>query len=293
MKKKLWLYGYGLAACISLPLSQQAYADDWSGYADVSVIAGGYSGTTTRTAINAYGASLNLNYLEWGGMKVAGSQLTITDRGNAIKQEAVFASIYANHFCDTLSGVFKFRLDVHQASLSDDFTYQDKVVAYAPQISFLNYQKSFYADLGYAVSTYDLGFEVKQYTPTLGFGFNQGADWMQVRGYWVDATHQRTTNVQSTQAVELKLTHWTEPGSMFSQYFVNALAGERIFAVDGDAAAIYSLVDKQQGGGAIGVAWQSQYVDGMVMLSVDQYLNQATNATYINSLVYISMSKSW
>lgn len=291
MKKKL--SQYSLVALLGLSLSPLAYADDWSGYADVSLLAGAYSGTTTRTAINAYGASLNVDYLERGGVKFAGSQLTIKDNGSNIVQQSGFASSYLNYFCDTLGGVVKFRFDVHQANLSDDFTYKDSVRAYAPQISFVNYRKSFYADLGYAVSTYDLGSEVKQYTPTLGFSFNQGSDWLQMRGYLIDATDTQTNIVTSTQAAEFKLTHWTAPDAIFSQYFFNALVGERILAVDGDAAAIYSLVDKQQGGGSIGVAWQSHYVDGMLMFSVDQYLDQATNASYINSLAYISISKSW
>jgi len=291
MKKKL--SRYSLATLLGLSLSHLAYADDWSGYADASLLAGAYSGATTRTAINAYGASMRLDYLERAGVKLAGSQLTLTDNGIAIAQQSVFASAYWNHFCDTLGGVFKFRLDIHQAGLSDDLTYKDSVRAYAPQISFVNYQKSFYADLGYSISTYDLGLEAKQYTPTLGFAFNQGANWLQMRGYLIDTTDTVSGVVSSTQAAEFKLTHWTAPSSVFSQYFVNALVGERVLAVDADAAAIYSLVDKQQGGGSIGVAWQSHYVDGMLMLSVDQYLNQTTNATYVNSLAYVSISKSW
>ena len=291
MKKKF--SQYSLAALLGLSLSPLAYADDWSGYADVSLLAGAYSGTTTRTAMNAYGVSLNADYLELGGVRFAGSQLTIVDNGNNIVQQSGFASGNLNYFCDTLGGVVKFRFDVHQANLSDDFTYKDSVRAYAPQVSFLNYRKSFYADLGYTVSTYDLGSEVKQYTPTLGFAFNQGSDWLQMRGYLIDATDTQTNIVTSTQAAEFKLTHWTAPGAVFSQVFVNALVGERVFAVDADAASIYSLVDKQQGGGAVGVAWQSHYVDGMVMFSADQYLNQTTNATYINSLAYISIGKSW
>lgn len=290
MKKKL--SRYSLAALFGL-LSSPAYADDWSGYADASLLAGAYSGDTTRTAINAYGASLRLDYLEQAGVKLAGSQLVLTDNGIAITQQSAFASAHWNYFCDTLGGVFKFRLDVHQSDLSDDVAYKDSVRAYAPQISFLNYQKSFYADLGYSTSTYNLGLEAKQYTPTLGFAFNQGADWLQMRGYLIDTKDTVSGSVASTRATEFKLTHWTAPGAVFSQYFVHALVGERILAVDSDAASIYSLVDKQQGGGAIGAAWQSHYVDGTLMLSVDQYLNQTTSATYINSLAYISISKSW
>lgn len=291
MKKKL--SQYSLAALLSLSFSTLAYADDWSGYTDVSWLTGAYSGDTTRTSVNAYGASINLSYLERAGIKVAGSQLSLTDNGNAITQQSAFVSAYMNYFCDTFGGVFTFRLDTHQADLSDDLTYKDSVRAYAPQISFLNYQKNFYLDLGYSVSTYDLGLEAKQYTPTLGFAFNQGSDWLQMRGYLIDTTDTVSGVVSSTQAAEFKLTHWTELGSVFSQLFVHALVGERILAVDGDAAAIYSLVDKQQGGGAIGAAWKSDYVDGTVMLSVDQYLNQTSNATYTNSIAYINISKSW
>ncbi|MDQ6990688.1 MAG: hypothetical protein Q9M11_03050, partial [Mariprofundaceae bacterium] len=54
-----------------------------------------------------------------------------------------------------------------------------------PQLSFLNYRKSFYADLGYAYSSYPKGLSVSQLTPTVGLGFNQAADWLQMRVYWV------------------------------------------------------------------------------------------------------------
>ncbi|MDQ7057061.1 MAG: hypothetical protein Q9N62_00775 [Ghiorsea sp.] len=296
MKKKL--KQYGLVILLGLPLSSVAYADDWSGYADVSMIAGAYSGTTTKNSSIGYGASLQVDYLEWGGAKVAGSLLNISGIDSTvnytIEQQSVFASAHVNKYCDTFGGVFTFRLDAYQVDLKDEFTYQDNVRAYAPQLSFLNYQKTFYVDLGYAKSTYANGLQVDQLTPTLGFAFNQGSDWLQTRSYLIQTSDAALAQgVSTTQAVEFKLTHWTAPGSIFSQLFANVLLGERVFAVDGDAAAVYSLADAQQGGASFGLSWASSFVDSSLMISADSYINKETNATYINGLAYINFSKSW
>jgi len=291
-RNQLKLAAFALST--GLLLGQTSYAGDWSGYADVSGLAGGYSGTTTRTAISSFGASLNLDYLDQGGMKVSGSQVTVADTGNNLYQQSAFISAYVNKYNDTLGGVLRFRLDAHQVDLSDDFTYQDNVRAYAGQVSFINYQKSLYVDLGLTQSTYNSGLKVNQLTPTFGFSFNQGSDWLQTRGYFINTSDAALAQgVSSSQAIEMKLTHWTAPGSIFSQLFANALLGERVFAVDGDAATIYSLADTQQGGGSIGLAWQSQILDGIIMLAADSYINKTNNTSYINSFAYISVSKSW
>ena len=296
MKKKL--RQYSLVTLLSLSLSSVVHADDWSGYADVSMIAGAYSGATTKNSSLGYGVNLQLDYLEWGGARVAGSLLNISGVDSTvnytIEQQSVFASAYMNKYCDTFGGVFKFRFDVYQVDLKDEFTYQDNVRAYAPQLSFLNYQKTFYADLGYVQSTYANGLQVDQLTPTLGFAFNDGSDWLQTRGYLIQTSDAALAQgVSETQAVELKLTHWMAPGGMFSQLFANALLGERVFAVDGDTTAVFSLADAQQGGGSLGLSWVSSIVDGSLIISADSYINKTTNATYINSLAYINFSKSW
>ena len=65
----------------------------------------------------------------------------------------------------------------------------------APQISYTGLDEKFYLDLGYARSSYGEAdalvgdLELDQFTPTLGFGFNESSDWLQFRGYLINVSN--------------------------------------------------------------------------------------------------------
>ncbi len=91
-------------------------------------------------------------------------------------------------------------------------TYTDNIIAGYAEISFIDYTEKYYFDLGYAVSSYNYDAtdvsrdnDIQQFTPTVGMAFNEGYDWLQARGYFIQLQHGDNTNNQtSSNAIELQ-----------------------------------------------------------------------------------------
>jgi hypothetical protein len=153
------------------------------------------------------------------------------------------------------------------------------------------------ADLGYALSSYHGNLALHQFTPTVGFGFNEQYDWVQLRGYIIHSSNsQRTEGKTNTYSLEGKWFHYFKPGALLGLDRVQAtvLAGKRIFAVDGDAGAVYNLADMQKGSLSLGANWKLG--GGWAILAIggyERYEDGDIDDDYDNRFVYLDLSKSW
>ena len=299
MNRKQWMALSGLlTALISTPHIIHAEESDWSVSMDKQGIYGSYSGSNNRDSIIGAGVLLDANYLERGGIAIGGSFTKLSfNAGNEIDQKALYGSLHYNLHLDAIPGLLTLRIDGHGISNNDVSGDTDNVRVIAPQLSFMNYDKTFYTDLGYAYSVYQNNLKVHQFTPTIGFGFNASADWIQLRGYFVDPSNPlRAQNKNSTTAVEAKWTHWFEPGSWYRPEMaqITGLAGERIYAVDGDAAIVYNLADIQQGSASLSLQWRvSESMKLMLIGGNERYLDNTIADTYDNRLIYLNISNQW
>jgi hypothetical protein len=170
-----------------------------------------------------------------------------------------------------------------------------------PQLSFINFAKTFYLDIGYAYSEYDSGttydIEANQITPTIGFGWNNAYDWLQLRGYFISLDQQtRVLNDDDYAAAEFKYIHWFAEKS--PPYFHNVrftvLAGERTLAVDPDAKTVYSLSDKQTGSASVAGQWLlTQSLKLMLLVGYEQYENDLLADKYDSLLFYGNIETQW
>lgn len=227
---------------------------------------GTYSNSSVRDYFATAGAVLDAKYLERGGFTVAAShtRLKYTNGTPTLSQDAGFLSGRINFTPDRLPGTLTLRGDIHLVGNTDATNETDEVRVFAPQVSFLNFDRSKYFDLGYAYSRYgdsNIGnpsLDVHQFTPTIGFALNQGADWVQLRLYDIHfSSSARTQNNSGTDALEAKWTHFMAPQPWVpEQIHASALIGRRLYAVDGDAANVYNLTDLQKGSVGIGAQWK-------------------------------------
>ena len=161
----------------------------------------------------------------------------------------------------------------------------------------MNYAKTFYADLGYAYSEYDgtTSTEVDQITPTIGFGWNESYDWLQLRGYFIKINESVPTYTDDQfNSLEAKYTHWFADSTSIDYLRLSALLGERLLAVDPDAATIYSTADKQTGSIAASMQWKlSQTTNLLGLVSYNKYENQPLNDPYNSLLFYLNMQFQW
>jgi len=296
--RRLFMMAGLLTSVMTMQQLSVAAEGDWSVKTDVQALYGNYSGSQQRSSLSSGGLILSSDYLEKGGFSLAANGTRLVFKtGNNINQQGYYANARYNLYFDALPGPMTLRLDGHLINNNDISGNTDNVKVIALQISFINYAKTFYVDLGYARSSYQNNLHVDQFTPTLGFGFNGGADWFQVRGFFIKPSNRlRAQNKGSTAAVDVKWSHWFAPGAWHrvEKMQLGGLFGERIYAVDNDAAAVYNLADIQRGSLSLSLQWKlAESLHLMLMGGNERYLNNTIGDSYNNRFAYIDISKSW
>lgn len=286
-----------LAAALAAPAWA---AGEWTTTAGAQAVYGSYNGSAQRDKITSYGAVISSDYLERGGFTIGLNRTDVKMKpGSAdIGQDALFASGKLNFTPDGVAGRLTGRMDIHSISNDDASGDTDGVKAYAPQVSFLSYDKRRYFDLGYTRSNYRNDLSVNQWTPTVGFALNDGADWVQLRGWFIDPSNAvRAQGKSSTSALEAKLTHWCGPQKSslgLDNVRLSALVGERIYAVDPDAGAIANLSDIQRGGVSMGGEWKfGKNGSVLAVLSYDKYRNATLANDYNMTSGYVWVASKW
>ena len=295
------LYRLGAGVVIALLAMQpllHAAENDWTLAAELPVTYGNYSGSLNRESIVSSGVLLHADYLEKSGFSLGGNYTLLKAKvGNSINQQQIYGSLYYNTYLDALPGALTWRLDGYAINNNDITGNTDRVKVIAPQLSFLNYGKTIYLDMGYAYSTYSNNLKVHQFTPTLGFALNDAADWIQLRGYLIKPSNAlRAQNKNSTAALGAMWMHWFAPGAVMvpEKMIVGGLIGDRIYAVDNDAATVYNLTDVQRGSVSLGMQWKTgEHSSLLLMLGNEFYLNNLTGNRYNNRFAHLNISTRW
>lgn len=286
--------------CFGLLLSQHAYADDnWYVKGDIQSMTGQYSNSTERSSLVTGGLFLSADYLDHGGFTLGYNYTNIKFKAplQDIKQHDLTGNVRFNFRTDALPGVLTLRLDVHGINNDDASGNTDAVQAYGAQLSFLNYAKTMYADLGYNYSKYQFNFNVQQFTPTLGMGFNDGSDWLQLRGYLIRLSdNTRAQGKDQTSALEAKWTHWFGVNNLLAvdNLRVGAVLGERIYAVDNDSSSVYNLSDLQTAGYSLGLEWKfGDHMSMLLVAGLEKYENKLINDKYDSRMAYVDLGYQW
>ncbi len=288
------------AVVIALALTTGAAiaAGEWSATLGGQAAYGSYAGADQRDSWTSAGAILSADYMEKGGYTLGVTRTDVKGRNGVadIGQNALFASGRLNFTPDKLPGRLTARLDLHGIGNDDITGDSDNVRVVAPQLSYLSFDKRNYVDLGYARSSYNNNLTVNQWTPTVGFGFNQGGDWLQLRGWFIDPSNTaRAQGKNSTAALETKWTHWLAPNMLgIDNIKANLLLGERVYAVDGDAGSVSNLSDIQRGGASLGAEWKLGRTSKLLLqLGQDRYRNATLADDYKSNYGYVWLSTQW
>lgn len=221
-----------------------------------------------------------------------------------LRQNAFYLSANARFTPEDLPGNLTLRGDIHRVNNSDSTNETNQVIAFAPQLSYLNREKTGYIDLGYTHTRYgksNVGnppLNVRQLTPTAGFSLNQDEDWMQFRIYDIRfASSVRTRNLSGTDAIEAKWIHYPKPGGWKpEQVQASALLGKRLYAVDGDAAVVFNIPDLQKGSLSAMAQWR--VTPSLLWLLSGGYsryetLTGGTSTVYSATSIYTGMNSQW
>lgn len=287
-----------------------------------------YTGSLQLDHFLGLGAFLSGDYLERGGFGV-GYSVNHTNYKSGLSsglqetnENILFLSGRANFHPDQLPGKLTLRMDGYLGndamryqvstptpgpmgggSAQRSITVDDEFFVLNPILSFLNYGKTLYLDLGYAYSNYRSedsstdDIDISQWTPTVGIGFNRAYDWLQLRGYFIDlSSSNRVGDQDSTSALEAKWTHWFSADAPLSLHSVRFtfIAGERIYAVDSDACSLCNVPDLQTGLVSFAAEWKlSEQNSVQLQVGYESYKDVVMNDRYTSTYLYGYLSRSW
>lgn len=325
--KRLAIFMLALS-CLSATAAWSA--DDWYRQASGQLLLKGYNGSEQLDAYSGIAGFVSADYLERGGFTL-GYHLNQTQYKSGLSaapedvdEHMLYLGGRLNHHPDRLPGRVSYRLAAYSGrdalhydivtgssgsgmggggSSRSRYTVNDDIWALNPIVSFLNYAKTLYADLGYAYTRYHSSdnatddIHIRQWTPTLGLGFNRAADWLQLRAYVISpSSSNRISNTDSTSAVEAKWTHWFGPEAplALNNIRLTLLAGERRYALDSDARALSNVSDMQTDLLALAGEWRlGEQVRVYLQAGYESYKNRELNDAYNSSYLYAHISRHW
>jgi hypothetical protein len=261
-----------------------------------------FNGAPTRNDEKTVGLTADIRCTDSCGLSFGASHTDLRRLNglSTIRQDAYVLSGKVGLTPEGLPGTLSLRFDAIYAKSNDSTNETNHAKAISPSVSFLNLAKTQYADLGYARTTYgtsNIGngdLTVDQWTPTVAFNVNEGADWLQFRLYDIRLSNQQRAQGKSrTDAIEAKWTHNFKPAEYTpDQIKLTALLGERIYGVDVDAAVIHNLSDLQKGGVSATAQWKlSSFATWQLLLGYDrlQAQNIGSQTNYSSTYVYTGM----
>lgn len=278
--------------------------EDWYVSTTLSAMPGMYTGSVERDSLFSGSLILNADYLDSFSFAMAYNNTTIAfkDTGAGtfeIAQDAFAGRLQYHFFTDMLGGKVTAQVVGHIISNDDPTGLTDEVTVIAPKLAYINYDQDLYLDVEYTESYYPNNGDLTmtQITPSIGFGFNQNADWLRIKAYLITSSDKNLSQgEESLNSVDIKWTHWLAPGATLGldSFFIDVLAGKRIFAVDNDAFTVYNLADVQQGSVLLGLGWKpGESVDITAIAGVENYENKLIGNVYNQQYLYVSLTKSW
>jgi hypothetical protein len=271
----LWLF-----CLFSFPVLAQAQ-DGLQFNTAVNAMSGDYNGSLVMKKQHGVGVRLNAEQPNVGGFSV-GLQSTHIDMQPLVPkatqdQNNWLLSGYAYAPSTSLSGRFKWQLDVHRVLNDASQGNSDGVTAVVPQLSWVSFDRPLTFDLSYAQSRYPNTRTIHQLSPSVGFGFNNNQNWFQIRGYLIQNLEPSLSmGMSSSHATDFRLTQlFQSPSPWVPQSVTLGLErGKKIYFVDAVTQTVHNLPMRNDGGESVAAVWRfSQSSQVKVQLQQTHYFS--------------------
>lgn len=139
-----------------LALTDAFAFDKWTVSLTPQAMSGSYSSSPVRDRMTSEGLLLNLQYLERSAVLLGYFPLQLHYKNGIpeLNQQTDYISLRSFQTPDSLGGWLTLRLDGYRVNNNDPIHETDDVNVVEPLISYINYAKTYYMDLGYAQSWY-------------------------------------------------------------------------------------------------------------------------------------------
>jgi hypothetical protein len=252
-----------LIAILFLPLGTCQAQQAWQVDAELLHARGNYNDSYTMNRQRSDGLRLSGEYQkQWGvsaGLVATTIDLNSSQGSNpAIHQQNWLLSSYLHLPSSPTPGRWTIQLDTHRIENDTKQGDSNGVNVIAPQIRWASASAPIILGLSYAQSHYKDSPATRQYTPSIGLGFNQNKYWLQVDLYAINHLDpSRALGQSSTRGTDIKLTQFLSPGKTWKprSITVGIEAGKKFHAVNMTSQAVYNLPMTHTGGASINAVW--------------------------------------
>lgn len=276
----------------------------WYIDAEAKVSAGQYSDSLLRDDFYSAGMLLNVDYIDIYSFAFTYNYLKINFKDSAagafdVSQDAFTGRFQYHFYNDALAGKVTAQLVAHNITNTATMAVSADVIVLAPKITYTSYSKDLLVGFEYARSDYAgrRNLVINQYTPSIGFGFNQNDDWLQINAYFIQSNNVLLSyGEDSLSSIRLKWRHLFESSTLFAinNFFIDALAGERVFAVDNESFDIYNLEGVQQESVLLGLGWRpAEDFDITAIAGVEKFTNKLIDNDYQRQYLYLRLTGHW
>ncbi len=115
-----------------------------------------------------------------------------------------------------------------------------------------------YVDAAHHRSTYTSTFQVDQWTPTLGLGFNGNTDWFTLAGTRITVRDATTIAKDPLTSMKVPWTHFFLPDVAWkpASFGASITGGRRIYEVTPEAGHVVNHGETQTGGWSLDLGWK-------------------------------------
>lgn len=260
--------------------------DTWRLTPSINAMTGHYSNSRTMNYQQGLGVRISgEKERQWGiaaGLQTTHIDMALITQTSVQQQNNWLVSVYTHQQSATWDGRWTLKIDAHKVMNDALHTNSNSVYALAPQITWLSHIQPLKMDLSLATSNYTHTVPIYQLSSAIAYGFNNGTDWLQIRGYSINKlTPSEALGLSSTQAIEMKITHFLDRTSTLlpTSVTVGMDQGKRIYWVDMASQTIYNQPMINEGGQNLAALWQlSSNTNFNLQLNQTRYYAEALGA---------------
>lgn len=271
----------------------------WRAALDLDGAYGAYSGSKYRKTHWRGGTIANVYYQDEVSAVLGyhKSRVALHSPAPDARQSEYFGRLRAETRVDGVPGLLIVQVDGHLLRDDDPSGATDAVSTLEPRFSFRSYGGWIAGDVGMAQSRYGNGLRVRQWTPSLASSLGDPSLWLSARAYAIRFSNPAQAGGSSeTLALEIKAAKFLARPRLLGvdRFYGGILVGDRLFAVDSDAMAVYNLADRQRASGSAGVGWRWNKGSTIDLLGgFQRYENAPIGEAYTLRFLYLGIRKEF